>query len=128
MQLIIGALFIAMPAAVCSFTSMLRKRFTTIAFSWLEQKFPIRRQKRLRPGWFTDVCHWVFNQTIVNVGVVIGAIPVYILLGWAINPSFQTQVARQPGYLQLLEAIFFAEVKSTSLFNWANVLCNLAKI
>lgn len=76
MQLIIGVVVIA------------------IAFSWLERKFPVRRQKRFRPGWFTDVCHWFFNQTIVNVGVIIGAIPLYILLGWVINPSFQSQVAR----------------------------------
>lgn len=75
-----------------------------------KRKFPVRRQKLFRPGWFTDVCHWVFNQTIVNVGVVIGAIPLYILLGWTINPSLQRAIARQPGYLQFVEAVIVAEV------------------
>ncbi|KJH70059.1 sterol desaturase family protein [Aliterella atlantica] len=81
-----------------------------IAFTWLERKSPVRRQKLFRPGWFTDVCHWAFNQTIVNVGVIIGAIPLYILLGWTINPSFQSAIARQPGYLQFVEAVIVAEV------------------
>lgn len=92
MQVVIGAIVIA------------------ISFIWLERKFPVRRQKLFRPGWFTDVCHWLFNQTIVNVGVVIGAIPLYILLGWAINPSFQAKVASQPGYLQFVEGIAIAEL------------------
>ncbi len=100
MQIIIGALFITMPSTAGA----------AIAFSWLERRFPVRRQKVFRPGWFTDVCHWVFNQSITNVGVVIGAIPLYIFLGWAINPSFQTQVARQPGYLQFTCAIAIAEL------------------
>lgn len=75
-----------------------------------KRKFPVRRQKLLRLCWLTDVCHWLFNQTIVNVGVVIGAIPLYILLGWTINPNFQAKVAHQPGYLQFTCAIAVAEL------------------
>lgn len=82
-----------------------------VAFGLVERCFPLRREQKLfRRGWLNDVIHFFVNHLLVQIGVVIVAIPIFILLGWVINPELKTVVASQPSWLQFVEGLAIADL------------------
>lgn len=81
-----------------------------IFFVALEKRFPLHKKKTFRPGWLTDLTHYLVNQYLVEVGVLILAIPLYLLLGWAIANPLSEKIVTQPAQIQFLEAVIIAEL------------------
>jgi sterol desaturase/sphingolipid hydroxylase (fatty acid hydroxylase superfamily) len=81
-----------------------------ILFIALEQRFPLHPKKTFRPGWQNDLTHYFINQYLVDVGVFMLAIPLYIFLGWAIDNPLSVGIATQSAPIQFLEAVFVAEL------------------
>lgn len=103
--------------------------FLTIAlifllFIFLEKRFPLHQKKTFRAGWLTDLTHYFINQYLVDVGVFLLAIPLYIILGWAIDNPLSRAIANQPASLQWLEAVMIAELafywihRAAHTFSW----------
>jgi sterol desaturase/sphingolipid hydroxylase (fatty acid hydroxylase superfamily) len=79
-------------------------------FIALEKLFPLHPKKTFRPGWLTDLAHYFINQFLVEVGVFVMAIPLYLFLGWAIDNSLSAEIATQSALIQFFEAVFVAEL------------------
>src|SRR6185369_14322260 len=84
--------------------------FLTLVFIPLEKAFPAKRQKTLRPEWFTDLAFFL-GQYFLWSGLVL-----YALLhfrGWLdglVPAAFRTAVAGQPWWLQVLEVILLSDM------------------
>ncbi|NJO94046.1 MAG: sterol desaturase family protein [Hydrococcus sp. RM1_1_31] len=81
-----------------------------LLFIFLEKRYPLHRKKTFRQGWLTDLTHYFVNQYLVDVGVFLLAIPLYVLLGWAIDNPLSIAIATQSASLQFLEAVIIAEL------------------
>jgi sterol desaturase/sphingolipid hydroxylase (fatty acid hydroxylase superfamily) len=81
-----------------------------LLFIFLEKRFPLHKKKTFRPGWLTDLTHYFVNQYLVEVGVFLLAIPLYLFLGWAIDNPLSKAIATQSAPIQFLEAILVAEL------------------
>jgi len=79
-------------------------------FIALEKGFPLHKKKIFRRCWGTDLTHYFVNQYLVEVGVFLLAIPLYLLLGWAIDNPLSKAIASQPAPIQFLEAVLVAEL------------------
>jgi sterol desaturase/sphingolipid hydroxylase (fatty acid hydroxylase superfamily) len=79
-------------------------------FVCLERLFPLHRQKIFRVGWVTDLLHYFMNQYLVDVGVFLLAIPLYVALWWAIDNPLAKAIAAQRPMVQFLEALIVAEL------------------
>jgi sterol desaturase/sphingolipid hydroxylase (fatty acid hydroxylase superfamily) len=83
---------------------------TFIFFGILEQRFPLHRKQIFRAGWLTDLTHYFINQYLVNLGVYLLAIPLYVMLWWALDNPLAQAIQSQKPELQFLEALIVAEV------------------
>lgn len=82
-----------------------------LVFLPLEKLRPIRRGQRFfRPGFRTDVLHFVFTGFLTTVAFLAAAIPIVLVID-ALTPSaLHRAVAAQPGWLQLVEALLIVEL------------------
>jgi sterol desaturase/sphingolipid hydroxylase (fatty acid hydroxylase superfamily) len=82
-----------------------------LVFLPLEKLRPIRRGQRFfRPGFRTDLLHFVFTGFLTTVAFLVAAIPIVLVIR-AVTPSvLHDAVAAQPGALQLVEALIVVEV------------------
>jgi len=74
----------------------------------LEKLFALHPQKTLRTGWKTDVVHFVVNNLLTTLGVVIGVVAVGGLLHTLVPDATRTAIASQPWMLQFAEAMLVA--------------------
>jgi sterol desaturase/sphingolipid hydroxylase (fatty acid hydroxylase superfamily) len=72
----------------------------------LERLFALRREQRvLRPGWRTDVVHFLVNPLLRTAGTIVIAGPFFLLASVATPESWKGAVRSQPPALQLVEAL-----------------------
>jgi len=82
-----------------------------VSFGLIEKLWPLKRsQKIFRDGWFTDVIHFFVSHLLVQILVVVLAIPLYLLLGNLVSPDLKIAVTTQPRWLQFLEGLVIAEL------------------
>src|SRR5262245_49792714 len=76
-----------------------------LVFRPLEMLFPARKQKLLRPAWFTDLCFFLGQYLLWTGGVfwVLGYVQLW--LDNAVPGTFRQSVAAQPWWLQAVEVI-----------------------
>jgi len=83
---------------------------TAAIFVPLEKWFALRKQRILRDGWRTDVCHFLFSHLLVLLGLVLAVGISLPLLDRLVSPRLQQAVAAQSGWLQFAEALLVAEL------------------
>ena len=78
-------------------------------FRPLEMLFPARKQKLLRPAWFTDLCFFLGQYLIWNgiVFWVLGHLSTW--LNHSVPGNFRQSVAAQPWWLQAVEVIVLSD-------------------
>lgn len=82
-----------------------------VLFVPLERFFALHREQHiLRRGFKTDVAHFFVSHMLVQATVLLTMTPAALLFRWAIDADFQNAVAAQPLALQLLEAVFLADL------------------
>lgn len=76
----------------------------------IERAFSLKRGQRIfRKGWLTDATHFFLTSFVSQIGVLIVAGFVLALVPTFVRTDFQTVVARQPGWLQFVEALLLAD-------------------
>lgn len=82
-----------------------------LLFVPLERLFALHRKQRiLRRGFKTDLLYFFVSHMAVQTTVLLTMTPAALLFRWAVNAQFQAAVAEQPLALQLLEAVFLADL------------------
>src|SRR4051812_39643855 len=66
----------------------------------MEKLFALHPRKARRDRWRTDAVHFIVNNVLIAVGLVVGAIALQAL----VVPSVQAAISGQPGPVQFLEA------------------------
>jgi sterol desaturase/sphingolipid hydroxylase (fatty acid hydroxylase superfamily) len=80
-------------------------------FLVLEKLRPAHRGQRFfRPGFRTDLLHFLFTGTLTAIGVIVVAVPVVVAIQATTPDVLRDAVATQPAGLQLLEALVILEV------------------
>jgi lathosterol oxidase len=81
-----------------------------LAFVPLERAFGRVRQRVFRAGWRTDLAHFGVSHLLVQVTVFLTMLPAALFFRWAVNDRFQAAVASQPWLVQVVEAMFVADL------------------
>ncbi|MGZ6977575.1 MAG: sterol desaturase family protein [Acidimicrobiia bacterium] len=83
-----------------------------IVFFPLEKLWPAHRGQRFlfRPGFRTDVLHFLFTGALTAVGLFVLAIPVVVAVRLFTPDSIRDVVASQPELVQFLEALMIVEL------------------
>ncbi|HEY2814769.1 MAG TPA: sterol desaturase family protein [Acidimicrobiales bacterium] len=76
----------------------------------MEKLFALHPRKTLRDRWKTDAVHFVVNNMLITVGLVVALVVSIVALHWMVNPDLRAAVASQPGWLQFLEAVLVADL------------------
>jgi len=76
----------------------------------MEKLFALHPRKARRDRWRTDAVHFIVNNMLIGVGLVVALVFGAVVLHWAVNPSVQSAVAGQPALLQFLEAVLLTDV------------------
>ena len=84
---------------------------TAFIFVPLERAFPLRKdQGAFRPGWTTDLSHFLVSHLLVQVSLFMTLTPAKALFGWALAPEIHRAVASQPLILQFFEVVLVADL------------------
>ncbi len=70
----------------------------------------VREQRILRPGWRTDLAHFLASHLLVQVLALATLAPAAVLFGGLVSAELQGAVAAQPVVLQVIEAIAVADL------------------
>lgn len=82
-----------------------------LVFVPLERLFALHaEQPVLRAGFRVDLLHFFVSHLLVQMTVFLSMAPVALFFRWAVAPGFQEAVAGQPLALQVLEAVFLADL------------------
>jgi sterol desaturase/sphingolipid hydroxylase (fatty acid hydroxylase superfamily) len=81
-----------------------------IIFIPLERLFAVRPRQVLRPGWRTDVVHYLINGAALKVGLVISVAVVGTLLREFVPGPFRAAIAASPGWVQIVAALSITTV------------------
>ena len=81
-----------------------------LVFVPLERAFGRLRQRVFRPGWRTDLAHFGISHVLVQATVFLAMLPAALLFRWAVSERLQAAVAGQPWALQVVEAVFVADL------------------
>jgi sterol desaturase/sphingolipid hydroxylase (fatty acid hydroxylase superfamily) len=82
-----------------------------VVFFPLEKLWPAHRGQRFfRPGFRTDILHFLFTGALTTVGLVLLAIPFVVAIRTFTPDIIRDTVATQPGALQLIEALMIVEL------------------
>jgi lathosterol oxidase len=84
--------------------------FLALIFVPLELLFARVAQRVFRAGWRTDLAHFGVSHLLMQVTVFLTMLPAAVFFHWAINDRFQAAVRSQPFWLQLVEAMFVADL------------------
>jgi sterol desaturase/sphingolipid hydroxylase (fatty acid hydroxylase superfamily) len=83
----------------------------TLVFVPLERLFALRReQKVLRKEFGTDLAYFFASHLLVQVTVLLTLTPAALFFSWAVSSKFQAAVSAQPLGLQLIQAVFLADL------------------
>lgn len=83
-----------------------------LLFIPLERRWPLRKQRVLRPGWQTDLAHFAVNHAGVQLLAFFSIVPVQLFFTWAVDARLQEAVSRQPAWLQFVEIFVVVEFAS----------------
>jgi sterol desaturase/sphingolipid hydroxylase (fatty acid hydroxylase superfamily) len=89
------------------------KGFLVLCFVFipLEGLFALHKEQKIfRKGWFNDLIHLFVNQFLVNLGLLIVLGGLLITSDYLVSHRLQEAVARQPRWLQFIEAVFVADL------------------
>jgi sterol desaturase/sphingolipid hydroxylase (fatty acid hydroxylase superfamily) len=75
----------------------------------MEKLFALHPRKFRRDRWKSDAVHFVVNNMLITVGLVVALVIGVVALHWAVNPGLQAAVAGQPALVQFLEAVLLAD-------------------
>ncbi len=81
-----------------------------VIFVPMERVFALNAQPTFRKGWRTDVVHFVVNNLLTTVLLVVAVVTVGMALAAAVPGSVRTGIAHQPLPLQAAEAFLLAEL------------------
>ncbi len=83
-----------------------------IVFFPLERLWPAQRGQRFfgRPGFVTDLIHFVVTGALTTVGLVLAAIPFVVAIRAFTPAQIRDVVTAQPEVLQLVEALMIVEL------------------
>ncbi len=77
----------------------------------VEMLFARRPEQRFfRPGWLTDVLHFMVSHLLVQLTVLLTLLPAAVFFRWAVSPRVQSLVAGQPLVLQFVEIVIVADL------------------
>ena len=83
----------------------------TIVFVPVERFWPLHRgQKTFRPEWTTDAFYFVATHLPAQLLTFLMVLPALLLTKWLAIPAFQAFVQRWPYLVQLVAAIFVADL------------------
>jgi sterol desaturase/sphingolipid hydroxylase (fatty acid hydroxylase superfamily) len=83
-----------------------------VLFFPLERLWPVRRGQGFfrRPGFRTDLLHFVLTGTLTTVALLVAAVPVVFALQAVTPDALSDAVGAQPAWLQFAEALLLLEV------------------
>ena len=81
-----------------------------VIFIPLEKMFCLHPQKTLRTGWKTDVVHFVVNNLLATVGLIIPVVTIGLLLRAVVPASLHHDIADEAAWLQFTEAFLLASL------------------
>ncbi len=85
--------------------------FLALVFVPLERFFArLPDQPVFRKGWREDFTYFLVTHLIIQVTVFVTMAPARMFFGWAVDPSFQADVASQPLVLQFAEALIVTDL------------------
>jgi sterol desaturase/sphingolipid hydroxylase (fatty acid hydroxylase superfamily) len=76
----------------------------------MEKLFALHPRPARRDRWKTDAVHFVVNNMLIAVGLIVALVIGAVALHWAVNPSLQAAVASQPWWIQFVEAVLLADL------------------
>src|SRR5215467_12359239 len=84
--------------------------FLMVVFWPLEKAFPARRQKLIRPHWWTDLAFFL-GQYLLWGGLVLGLLHVFRhWLDGIVPAGFRAAVQSQPWWLQVAEVVLLSDL------------------
>lgn len=84
---------------------------TTLVFVPLERLWPLRREQGVfRPGWVTDLQHFLVSHLLVQVLTYLSLFPATVLFAALTGPALQEWVRSQPLWLQVIEILVVADL------------------
>jgi sterol desaturase/sphingolipid hydroxylase (fatty acid hydroxylase superfamily) len=82
-----------------------------VVFFPLEKLWPAHRGQRFfRPGFGTDILHFLFTGALTTVGLFLLAVPVVVVIRLTTPDVIRDAVTSQPAALQLAEAVMIVEL------------------
>jgi sterol desaturase/sphingolipid hydroxylase (fatty acid hydroxylase superfamily) len=81
-----------------------------VLFVPLERLVPLHRQRVLRPGWRTDVVHFLADQVLVLAGIAVAVLSVGIAARVVVRVGVRDAIGAWPWLVQLVVALLVAEV------------------
>ncbi len=76
----------------------------------MEKLFALHPRKARRDRWRTDAVHFVVNNVLIGVGLVVALVVGAIALQVVVDPRVQAAVVGQPALLQFVEAVLMADL------------------
>ena len=76
----------------------------------LERLFALHPQRVLRSGWRTDLVHFVVNNLLANLALVVPVVVVGLGLRAAVPSAVRHDIAGEQAWLQFAEAFLLAEI------------------
>lgn len=81
-----------------------------LIFVPMERMFARLRQNIFRPGWKTDLVHFLMSHIGVQLLMLLTMVPASVLFRWTLHSRFQQAVGAQPAILQFFEALVLADL------------------
>jgi sterol desaturase/sphingolipid hydroxylase (fatty acid hydroxylase superfamily) len=81
-----------------------------VIFIPLERLFALRPRKVLRPGWHTDVVHYLINGAALKVGILIAVVVVGTAMRAFVPASLRAAIAASPSWVQVVAALAISTV------------------
>ena len=81
-----------------------------ILFVPMERVFSRIDQPVFRPGWTTDLAHFLVSHVLVQLLMLLTMTPAALLFRFAVDSPLQRAVAAQPVWLQFLEVVVLADL------------------
>ena len=86
-----------------------------VLFVPLERVFARLDQPVFRPGWTTDLAHFLVSHVLVQLLMLLTMTPAAVLFRFAVDSPLQGAVAAQPAALQFVEIVVLADLAEYSI-------------
>ena len=81
-----------------------------LIFIPIEKLWSLHAQRVFRKGWATDVVHFVMNNVLSMIGIVLAVVTVGTVRHALVPGALRAAIASQPAWLQAVKALLLAEV------------------